>query len=189
MQNGTISGNIAGSNVGGGVKVLNGSTFTMSGGTISGNTTESGGGVWVEDVSTFTMSGSSTISGNNAVSGGGGGVRVIDGSTFTMSGGTISGNTGKYQGGGVYTSPDSSFRKSGSSVITGYDSDTGGNKVVDYSSAVITDGSGGHAVYAANNTKGNPRRNNTVPSGEALSYTGNANEAYATLGGVWTTTP
>jgi hypothetical protein len=63
-------------------------TFTMSGGTISGNTAASsyygGGGVYA---STFNMSGGS-ISGNTA-SGGGGGVYA---ERFTKSGGVIYGS-------------------------------------------------------------------------------------------------
>jgi len=65
-------------------------TFTMNGGTISGNTNRnSGGGVCVfGGRATFTMSGG-TISGNTAASGGG--VYVFDGGTFTKTGGTIYG--------------------------------------------------------------------------------------------------
>jgi uncharacterized repeat protein (TIGR02543 family) len=96
-------------------------TFTMSGGTISGNSTSPsgsfgtasfGGGVYV-DSGTFTMSGG-TISGNLAISyyiystaSFGGGV-YVDSGTFTMSGGTISDNSalGNESGGcnGVYVS-------------------------------------------------------------------------------------
>jgi hypothetical protein len=88
-------------NTGGGVDVSSNGTFTMKGGTISGNTTSrNGGGVAVYSDGTFTMEGG-TISGNtvNSSSGGGGGVDVSG--TFTMNGGTISGNTSSY-GGGVY---------------------------------------------------------------------------------------
>jgi uncharacterized repeat protein (TIGR02543 family) len=87
----------------GGVSVFNG-TFTMNGGTISGNSASSddgGGGVFVFN-GTFTMNGG-TISGNSASSRGvGGGVFVSNG-TFTMNGGTISGNSvDTFGGGGVY---------------------------------------------------------------------------------------
>jgi len=61
------------------VKINKGGTFTMEGGTISGNTDAS-------------------IALNNK---GGGGVRVGREGTFTMQGGTISGNTATYHGGGV----------------------------------------------------------------------------------------
>ena len=80
------------------------STFTMYGGTISGNTaTVSGGGVYVNN-GTFIMYGgaiSDNTSGNE-----GGGVYIVGSSsitaTFTMYGGTISGNTATKVGGGVY---------------------------------------------------------------------------------------
>jgi hypothetical protein len=113
--------------VGGGV-YLGFADFTMSGGTISGNTADSkeivqgwhqvyayGGGVFVKDA-TFTMSGG-TISGNTAnasdafggyyfVYAHGGGVCIDYQGIFTMSDGTISGNTANSkkgaQGGGVY---------------------------------------------------------------------------------------
>ncbi|MDR0411572.1 MAG: InlB B-repeat-containing protein, partial [Treponema sp.] len=83
------------------VRVNNGGTLTMgSGSKIRGNTISSGygGGVYVNSSGTFTMSGG-TISGNSASNGGG--VYVYSSGTFTMSGGTISGNTGS-RGGGVY---------------------------------------------------------------------------------------
>ncbi|MHC6201599.1 fibronectin type III domain-containing protein [Breznakiellaceae bacterium SP9] len=93
MNGGTISGNTDG-----GLSVFGG-TFTMNDGTISGNTSGEGGGVWISS-GTFTMNGG-TISGNTAS--GGGGVKIGGGSTatFTMNGGTISGNTASF-GGGVY---------------------------------------------------------------------------------------
>jgi uncharacterized repeat protein (TIGR02543 family) len=116
-----ISGNIASSSsyggYGGGVYV-DGGTFTMNGGEISGNTAYSssyGGGVYV-DRGTFTMNGGE-ISDNTAYSfssssygGYGGGVYVSG--IFTMNGGEISGNTAhSYSsssygdgGGGVYVS-------------------------------------------------------------------------------------
>ncbi|GHV92661.1 hypothetical protein AGMMS50268_31640 [Spirochaetia bacterium] len=69
MREGTISGNtadnLAGSGYGGGVYVT-GTSFTMSGGSISGNTANSGGGVYVERA-IFTKSGKGgVIYGSNA---------------------------------------------------------------------------------------------------------------------------
>jgi hypothetical protein len=114
--------------LGGGVYV-NGGTFTMSGGTVSGNISRSvvnygqksyGGGVYV-DTGTFSMSGGA-ISGNRTESGyddsHGGGVYVGDG-TFSMSGGAVSSNTSsggqKSYGGGVYVF-NGTFTISGGSV-------------------------------------------------------------------------
>jgi hypothetical protein len=93
---------------GGAVNVGSG-TFTMNGGTISGNRVEAtsssssydnsyvranGGGVYVEG--TFIMN-NGTISGNTAYSAkfpsAGGGVFIGSGGTFTLGNGTISGNT------------------------------------------------------------------------------------------------
>ncbi|MDR3283771.1 MAG: fibronectin type III domain-containing protein [Treponema sp.] len=136
-----ITGNAVTSSYGGGVYVASSGTFTMEGGTISGNTASSssvsaysssssyGGGVYISG-GTFTMSGG-TISGNTASSSGsvyssssssGGGVYVSSG-TFTMEGGAISGNTassrGDYgcssSGGGVYVS-EGTFTMEGGSI-------------------------------------------------------------------------
>jgi uncharacterized repeat protein (TIGR02543 family) len=106
MSGGTISGNSAsGVNVGG--------TFTMSGGTISGNTASG-----VNVGGTFTMSGG-TISGNKPLwsshNGGGGGV-YVSGGTFTMSGGNISGNTASDGGGGGVYVAGGTFTMSGGTI-------------------------------------------------------------------------
>ena len=124
MNGGTISGNTA--TTGGGVGVDNDGTFTMNGGTISGNSATNGG-VYVR-YGTFTMSGG-TISGNTA-SGSGGGVYIYD-STFTMLGGTISGNTAtSYGGGGGVYIYDSTFTMLGG-TISGNSATNGGGVDVD----------------------------------------------------------
>jgi len=115
MSGGSISGNTS---YGGGVYVSSG-TFTMDGGTISGNTASSGGGVFISS-GTFTMSGGS-ISGNSYC-----GVYVNSG-TFTMSGGSISGNSycGVYVGYGTFTMLGGSISgNSGGGVSVGYDTFT-----------------------------------------------------------------
>ena len=99
LQGGTITG--GNQNFGGGVNV-GGGTFTMTGGTISGCTAiYNGGGVYVNFSGTFNMTGG-TITKNTAKNGGGygGGVYVYGGS-FTMTGGTISGNTATNDGGAL----------------------------------------------------------------------------------------
>jgi hypothetical protein len=105
---------------GGGVYIKGGS-FTMSGGTISGNTArDDGGGVYLDD-GTFALSGG-TINGNHAESdfyGDGGGVFVNYG-TFTMTDGTISGNTASGAtvtngGGGVFVE-SGTFQMSGGAI-------------------------------------------------------------------------
>jgi hypothetical protein len=92
INNNTV---ISGNTIGRGVNV-DGGTFIMEGGTISGNTAGYegpnilvGGGVFVAEDGTFTMN-NGTISGNASVHGSG---VHIEGGTFTMNGGTISGNT------------------------------------------------------------------------------------------------
>ncbi|GHV76923.1 hypothetical protein AGMMS49942_17440 [Spirochaetia bacterium] len=145
MTDGTISGNSTTSSMGGGV-YLGGSstTFTMTGGTISGNTAKtSGGGVFVTSSATFKMD-NGTISGNGATQTYGGGVMIGSG-TFTMNDGTISGNTAKTTGGGVQVGNDATFTKNGG-IIKG-----GGSGTAPDNTATDGDASGnkGHAVYWA----------------------------------------
>ena len=104
-------------------------TFTMYGGSISGNSAaEKGGGVYM-DRGTFRMLGGS-VSGNKAKYGGG--VYVYSG-VFTLSGGTVSGNSSDEDGAGVYTA--GTFNMTGGSVsgnfttdaaLTGYATKRGG---------------------------------------------------------------
>jgi hypothetical protein len=89
MDGGEISGNT--SSVGGGVYVRNSGTFTMDGGEISGNTSSAGGGVYVGTYCTFTMN-NGEISGNTVTDSSGGGV-YIRGGIFIMNDGKISNNT------------------------------------------------------------------------------------------------
>ena len=83
---------------------VNGGTFDMYGGSITGNTSQMGGGVYVGGGGTFNLYGGS-ISGNKATgsqeNGRGGGVYVYGG-TFNMYDGSISGNRASTYGGGVY---------------------------------------------------------------------------------------
>ena len=97
-ESGTITGGNASN--GGGVCVNNG-TFTMAGGTISGNTASSHGGGVCVDSGTFTMTGG-TISDNTASYGGG--VHIVSGVVYTMTGGAISDNTATINAGGISVS-------------------------------------------------------------------------------------
>lgn len=85
------------------VRVLGFGSFTMYGGTITGNHVNgNGGGVCIEGTNgSFTMYGGSIT--NNSATGSGGGV-YVDGkrSSFTMYGGTITNNSATGSGGGVY---------------------------------------------------------------------------------------
>ena len=138
MEKGTINDNTA-MNQGGGV--YNHSTFTMTGGTISGgktkgeSATSNGGGVY--NSGSFTMSGG-TIGGEektngNTASGHGGG--VYNGKIFKMTGGTIINNTAESTGGGVYNL--STFDMSGFAAIIGNTGQLGGG-VRNYDGAELT---------------------------------------------------
>ena len=114
---GVLTGGSDSARNGGGVYVAGGGTFTMTGGSIAGNTAATGGGVYVDEGGTFTMAGGS-INNNKATSGGGGGVMVNLG-TFTLSGGSITGNATNDEtygsGGGVCLY--GTFYLSGDSII------------------------------------------------------------------------
>ncbi|MDR1507075.1 MAG: hypothetical protein LBI67_08220, partial [Treponema sp.] len=99
MKSGVTIQNNRSADNGGGVWLFGG-TFTMDGGTITGNEGDYGGGVYLSGIgSTFTMNGG-TITGNTAVHGGGGVYNA--GNTFNMNGGTITGNTALMGAGGVH---------------------------------------------------------------------------------------
>lgn len=102
VPGGVITGGYAAGNNGGGVKIVSGGTFTMTGGNIAGCKAHSGGGVDVGG--TFTMTGGS-IAGCVAATGSGGGVLVGNGGAFEMSDGSIAGCTVASQqrafGGGI----------------------------------------------------------------------------------------
>lgn len=119
MYGGSITGNtVTGS--GGGVYVNEKGTFNMKGGSITGNTSSSyGGGVYVYNGAEFTMTGGN-ITDNVAGASNENksyGGGVYSTGTFTMTGGSITRNKAKYGGGGVWT--DASFTVSGNVNITG----------------------------------------------------------------------
>ena len=155
MYGGTISGNKA--NNGGGVYV-NGGTFTMNGGEISGNKCNSGGGVYVNE-GTFIMNGGK-ITGNtndltNAANTFGGGVHVAENGTFTMNGGEISNNKTNKGGGGVF----GSFTMNGGTICDNIVSagDGGGVYVYSYRGTFIMTGGticGNTATSINNDSKG-----------------------------------
>ena len=138
INGGEISNNTA-SYYGGGVYVDRG-TLVINGGKISNNTaTDYGGGIYTLYSTTFTMYGG-TISGNatTATSGNkgyGGGVHVSgDNSTiFTMYGGIISENTGSQTGGGVYVGSTTFIMENG--LISKNTSDWGGGVIVSQNSS------------------------------------------------------
>jgi hypothetical protein len=128
----TITGGNNNQLMGGGGVIINGGTFEMSGGTISGNSAPYVG------------------------SGGGGGVLILSGQ-FTMSGGTISGNSASFNGGGVCITGSSTFNivnPATLSNITGNNAPLG-EKVYQYSGTTFTIG-GALATGETNSDGGNP---------------------------------
>jgi hypothetical protein len=160
----------SGSNIatagGGGVHIIGSSsvagTFTMEGGTISGNEAydagigEGGGGVYIGNYGKFTMKGGE-IRGNEAwFRGGGVDVRGM----FTMEGGEISGNVAP-DGGGVYVYDDGTFTKSGGTIY----GDTDTTYTAGSTENTATNGNG-HAVYVASSPV--KKRNKTAGQTEGL---------------------
>jgi hypothetical protein len=131
--------------VGGGVYV-NGGAFTMSGGTISGNTAVRGGGVGL-DSGTFTMSGG-TISGNSAISSGWGGGLYSKG-TVILEGGAIRDNLSNDSGGGIFTESSHSLTIKTGVIISGNTAASGGG--IKSVGAIIMEG----GTISGNTTTGN----------------------------------
>jgi hypothetical protein len=192
MNGGTISYNIStlGSGNGAGLR-SNSSIVVMNGGAISNNTGKAGGGVMLLNYTTFTMN-AGTIADNTADRGGGlylwsgsDGIETAQGRTgklveFTMKGGIIARNTASVYGGGVYLADNETGRlggpgcviikdtsnNAGGGVIYGYTpGDPNSNMVGD--SAGPLDGQFGHAVYV----KGPLRRETTAGAGVYLNST------------------
>jgi hypothetical protein len=161
MSGGTISGNtLTGTgSYGGGVVA---GSFTISGGTISGNTAKNGGG-GVATGGTFTMTGG-TISGNTVTALGGG--VFVDAGTFTMEGGTISGNTAS-SGGGVFVETFATFTMNGG-TISGNTAVSGGGV---YPVGTFTKTGG--TIYGDNDTT------HTSDSDENTATSGNGHAVYA----------
>jgi hypothetical protein len=144
MTGGEISGNKTTTN-GGGIYLASGSKFNMSGGTISdtmASGTDGGGGVYVASGGTFTMSAGS-ISDNTAAANGGG-VHIGNSSSFTMENGTISGNFSNGNGGGVYAS--GTFTMNGGTISGNTTTGNGGGVCLYSGTFTKTDG----IVYGAN---------------------------------------
>lgn len=118
---------------GGGVFLASsgGSTFILSGGTISNNIAQSGGGIMVWEGAVFTMNGG-TIDGNYAIGQGGlgnGGAVYVQTGTFNFNGGTLSNNTAVRYGGAVNINQSATLNLSGSKgncVISGNQAMHGG---------------------------------------------------------------
>lgn len=152
---------------------VNGGTFELYGGTITGGVQVGIKGGSYQTGSNFTMYGG-TISGHNASSGSGGGVFLVgtsnqtDPPSFTMHGGTISNNTAGVSdggGGGVYVGEKCSFTMDGGTIT--------GN--------TATAGNGG-GIYIHFNA-GNVSISNATITGNKASATGNT--GYGHGGGIY----
>ena len=171
----TGTGKLQGSRSGSGVSI-NGGTFNLYGGTITGfvNGVEIGSHNDIKTGSSFTMYGG-TITSNEAGSSAGGGVFLISTTnsnvtapSFTMHGGTISNNTAGASdggGGGVYVGEKCSFTMDGGTIT--------GN--------TATDGNGG-GIYIHFNA-GNVSISNATITDNKASATGNT--SYGHGGGIY----
>lgn len=101
---------------GGGIHVTGG-TFCMTGGFIDANRAELGGGVCLEDGASFTMTGNAVIMDNEGDVNGGVYCYGNDNLVFNMESGKILGNKGS-RGGGVFIGSDTLFSMTGG-VIEG----------------------------------------------------------------------
>ena len=153
---------------------VDGGTFTMNNGEISGNSSRSGnragsgGGVYVAG-GTFTMNGGEISGNTTAGSGGsGGGVYVGDG-TFTMADGEISGNTAG-SGGGVVVGGGGTFTMSGGE-ISGNTADSGGGGVHVGSSGTFNKTGGIITGYTSDTLNGNVVKGS---SGNVINFQGHA---------------
>jgi hypothetical protein len=168
---------------------VNGGTFTMTGGTISGNfvatTGENasnsagtgifcdGSGVCVRGDGAFTMSGGE-ISGNTSSKCGGGVSVRGNGSTVTMTGGTITGNTafctGTYHsegGGGVYIN-NGTFTMTNCTISGNVTAHKGGGV---YVSGGTFNVSGSSAVFGNTNSDG-AADDVYLPNGKKIAVSG-----------------
>ena len=170
MKDGTISDNTSTGYGGGGVYV-NGGTFTMEKGMISGNkatgNNNNGGGVSNSGSGTFEMNGGK-IQGNEAAYYAG--VRV-DGGSFTMKAGEISGNKANQSIGGVYVY-SATFTMSGGKIVDNTASETcGGVRVL--SSTFNLSGE----VDISSNKAGNADKNVVLSDGQIITIQGELKNA------------
>jgi hypothetical protein len=93
-----VSGNTGGS--GGGIRVYEFGTVTLTNSTVSGNTGGVGGGIYAERDVDMTLT-NSTVSGNTADIFGGG-IFAYGTVTVTLTNSTVSGNTADLVGGGIF---------------------------------------------------------------------------------------
>ena len=144
----TLSGNSAGSGVGGGISSGGGVTLTNS--TLSGNSAGEGGGILT---AVFSGSGhymvltNSTLSGNSAASGGG---ISLHGGGVTLTNSTLSGNSATGLGGGIYMF---------TSVATLTSSTLSGNSAGNYGGGIFSTGPSAATIVNSSIIAGNTQPN------------------------------
>ena len=184
MYGGSITGNTAQNRSGGGVYVGN-ATFNMYGGSITGNTTtNAGGGVYVAQNAEFTMNGGE-ISGNTTSSSYGGGVCVDRVGSFNMKGGSITDNISDSFGGGVFVISNGKFTMKGGSITDNTSYSFGGGVYVSENANFTVSGN----VNITGNTKsGNTASNVYLYADKTITVSGALGEN-AKIGVTSGTTP
>lgn len=175
-----------------GVNVSEGSTFTMYGGSIYGNTASSdgGGGVYIGE-GTFTMN-SGSIYNNKAPTNGGG---VCSNGMFNMNGGNIYGNTAT-NGGGVYMyGSDKRFTMNDGNIYGNTATKNGGGVYISNGTFTMTKGTIGAVTLNRVNYDGNSAQNGggvyindgtfTMGTGESQTPNIYSNTASGQGGGVY----
>ena len=175
-----------------GVNVSEGSTFTMYGGSIYGNTaTGDGGGIWAGNKAVITMYGGE-ISGNKTSGDGGG---VCSNGMFNMNGGNIYGNTAT-NGGGVYIyGSTKSFTMNNGNIYGNTATGNGGGVYISNGTFTMTKGTIGAVTLNRVNYDGNSAKNGggvyindgtfTMGTGESQTPNIYSNTASGQGGGVY----
>lgn len=117
-QTGAVTGGYS-SNNSAGIINKSGATFTLAGGTVTGNRTTNAGGAGIANAGTMYMTGG-TVSGNRVYGSGKNGGGIYNLGVMSISGGTITGNsTQTGNGGGIFFQNGRTLNISGSPIITG----------------------------------------------------------------------
>lgn len=149
----TVKNNYASEN-GGGILAQRGSTITLSGGTISGNSAPNaknaagkdaglGGGMYVtggsswDEATNFTMTGNVKVQGNKAHKGAG--ILLQNFVTMDFKGGQVSDNTASNNGGGIFVANKTKMNMSGGTV-SGNKAIQGGGVAAYEASIIMTGG-------------------------------------------------
>ncbi|MCL2603558.1 MAG: FecR family protein [Defluviitaleaceae bacterium] len=180
MNGGTITGNTT-TGSGGGVRVADGAVFNMSGGTITGNTAAAnGGGVIVQKIG--ATGGTFNLTGNGTITNNnaqwGGGLAVFG--EFSMNGGTISGNTATDNGGGIIVYGDASLS---GGTISGNNARWGGGVCVDEANGIAGTVTMGGVAMISNNTAVNLGNGVYMRSGTFIMNNGSINGNNGNNGG------